>query len=197
MNLRRFLALPPPTTSSDLSDVAAGPDATSGLEGLRPDDPEAAAVRRIVARLEAMPPDHARHLASYAYILARAAAAEFDISDAETRTIERLLVEHGDVNESQAVVVAEIAKSMARLVGGTEDYLVTRDFAERSTPEERLGLLRACFVVGAADESITASESSVLNEIANELGVDAVAATALRAEFADRFSALQALRRGR
>ena len=196
MNLRHFLGLPPTPPGAIPADAPDGRTWAPGAVG-HPDDPEAAAVRRIVDRLEAMPPDRARHLASYAYILARAAAADFDMSDAETRTIERLLVEEGEVNQSQAVVVAEIARSMARLVGGTEDYLVTRDFAERSTAEERLGLLRACFVVGAADDTISAGESSVLNEIASELGIETSDAAALRTEFADRFSALQALRRNR
>jgi uncharacterized tellurite resistance protein B-like protein len=187
MHFRRFLGLPADApTDADAARYAAH----------AADSSEAAAVRRIVDRLESMPPDRARHLATYAYILARAAAADVDISEIETRTIERLLVEHGEVEEAQAVIVTEIAKSMARLVGGTEDYIVTREFCEHSTPEERLALLRACFVVGAADDTITAGESSALDEIANELLIDTADMAALRREFADRFSALQALRRG-
>ena len=188
MDLRRFLGL----GSTLASGASSGPGPQPASDG---EAAEAAALRRIVDRLEAMPPEEARHLATYAYILARAAAADFDISEAETRAMERLLVEHGGVSEAQAVLVTEIAKSMARLVGGTEDYLVTREFREHSTPAERLALLRACFLVGAADDSITAGESSALNEIANELGIDAADAAALRTEFADKFSALQALRR--
>jgi len=188
MDLRRFLGL----GGTPASGSSSGPASHPASDG---EAAEAAALRRIVDRLEAMPPEEARHLATYAYILARAAAADFDISEAETRAMERLLVEHGGVSEAQAVLVTEIAKSMARLVGGTEDYLVTREFREHSTPAERLALLRACFLVGAADDSITAGESSALNEIANELGIDAADAAALRTEFADKFSALQALRR--
>ena len=189
MDLRRFLGLPatPPSGSFQATGAPSTGDGTSVAE--------TAALRRIVDGLEAMPPDQARHLATYAYILARAAAADLDISEVETRAMERLLVEHGGINEAQSVLVTEIAKSMARLVGGTEDYLVTREFREHSTPEERLDLLRACFLVGAADDSITAGESSALNEIANELGIEALDAAALRTEFADKFSALQALRR--
>ena len=188
MDLRRFLGLPPATASSTFQASGAPPrDGTS--------EAETAALRRIVDGLEKMPADQARHVATYAYILARAAAADLDISEIETRAMERLLVEHGGIDEAQSVLVTEIAKSMARLVGGTEDYIVTREFREHSTPEERLDLLRACFFVGAADDSITAGESSALNEIANELGIEAADAAALRTEFADKFSALQALRR--
>ena len=50
---------------------------------------DTATVRRIVAELEAMPPERARLVASAAYTLARAAHADLDISDEETAIIER------------------------------------------------------------------------------------------------------------
>jgi uncharacterized tellurite resistance protein B-like protein len=179
MSLRRFLGL---TSVADVSAIPTAPD------------PDAAAVRRIVDRLESMPPDEARKMATFAYVLARAAAADFGISDAETRRIESILVEQG-LSEPQAVLVTEIAKSTARLIGGTEDYIVTREYRELSTPEERLALVRACYLVSAADDSITAGESSVLDEIARELDLEEPQVTAMRAEFGDRFSAVQAMRR--
>jgi uncharacterized tellurite resistance protein B-like protein len=158
-------------------------------------DPDAAAVRRIVDRLESMPPAEARKMATFAYVLARAAAADFGVSDVETRRIEQILTDQG-LSEPQAVLVTEIAKSTARLIGGTEDYIVTREYRALSTPEERLALVRACYLVSAADDTITAGESSVLDEIASELDLESPQVTAIRAEFGDRFSALQALRRG-
>jgi len=179
MSLRRFLGL------TTVADVSAIPTAS---------DPDVAAVRRIVDRLESMPPDEARKMATFAYVLARAAAADFGISDTETRRIESILVEQG-LSEPQAVLVTEIAKSSARLIGGTEDYIVTREYRELSTPEERLALVRACYLVSAADDSITAGESSVLDEIARELDLEEPQVTAIRAEFGDRFSAVQAMRR--
>jgi uncharacterized tellurite resistance protein B-like protein len=179
MDLRRFLGL---TSVAGASPIPTAPD------------PDAAAVRRIVDRLESMPPDEARKMATFAYVLARAAAADFGISDAETREIETILVEQG-LSEPQAVLVTEIAKSTARLIGGTEDYIVTREYRELSTPAERLALVRACYLVSAADDSITAGESSVLDEIARELDLEEPQVTAIRAEFDDRFSALQAMRR--
>jgi uncharacterized tellurite resistance protein B-like protein len=179
MDLRRFLGLAPARAAS------AQPGTT---------DPDAAAVRRIVDRLESMPPDEARKMATFAYVLARAAAADFGVSDVETRRIEGILVEQG-LSEPQAVLVTEIAKSTARLIGGTEDYIVTREYRALSTPEERLALVRACYLVSAADESITAGESSVLDEIARELDLETPQVTAIRAEFGDRFSAVQAMRK--
>jgi hypothetical protein len=49
--------------------------------------------------------------------------------------------------------------------------------------------------VSAADESITAGESSVLDEIARELDLETPQVTAIRSEFGDRFSAVQAMRK--
>ena len=75
---------------------------------------ETETVRRIVGRLEAMPPERARLVASAAYILARAAHADMDISDEETLLIEQQLQERGMLDEPTAVLVAEMARLQAR-----------------------------------------------------------------------------------
>lgn len=161
------------------------------------DADETATVREIVARLDAMPPDRARFLAGFAYILSRTAEADLTISDVETREMEQILVEHGNIPEAQAVIVVQIAKTRSALFGATEDYLVTREFRAVATDDECLDLLRCCYLVGAADGTITAEESGTLSSIADELGIDAVAVRALRAEYADKFTAIQAMRRNR
>jgi uncharacterized tellurite resistance protein B-like protein len=179
MALRRFL--PGPGGSSPL------PPGTG--------DRDTETVRRIVGELEALPLERARFLAAFAYILMRAAAADLDISDVETRAIEGLVAEHGGLPEAQAVLVAQMARSQAILYGGTEDYLVTRQFRDLSTAEDRLALLRCCYVVGAADDTITSAESDTLQEIAKELDVERSDVSALRTEFAPKLSAMQALLR--
>jgi uncharacterized tellurite resistance protein B-like protein len=162
------------------------------------DDPsvagETATIRRIVARLAALPPDRARFLAGFAYVMSRAAEADFDISDAETKVMERYVVELGGIDEAQAVLVVEMAKVQARTQGQTEDFVVTREFAELATEEQKLAVLRCCFAVSAADETISAVEASVVNEIARELDVSREQLNAVREEFHDRLSAIQALR---
>lgn len=152
-------------------------------------------VRRIVARLEALPPERARFLAGFAYIMSRAAEADLDISAAETAVMERYVAELGGIDEAQAVLVVEMAKLQARQHGGTEDFVVTREFARIATEEEKLAVLRCCFVVGAADDSISADEAAVVNEIANELDVSREQLNQVRAEFVERLSAIQAMRR--
>jgi uncharacterized tellurite resistance protein B-like protein len=172
---------PPPTAPV----TPAGPTAPG----------DTATVRRIVAKLEAMPPDQARLLAAAAYTLARAANADLDISEDETSAIERELQEGEHIDEATAVMVTEMAKLQARTVGGTEDYVVTREFKSISTPELRLRVLRACFAIAAANGSISAEETSVLNQIAEELDIDDAALNAIRADYHEQLSSVQTLRR--
>ena len=186
--LRRFLGLDraQPDPRLPVGDTAA-PLADSAAE--------TATARRIVARLEALPRDEARYLACFAYVMSRAANADFDISDDETRLMERYAVEVGGLDEAQAVLVIEMAKIQARTQGGTEDFVVTREFRDISTPEQRRALLRCCYAIEAADGTISAEEASTVNEIARELDVERDELNAIRAEFHDQLSAVQALRR--
>lgn len=156
---------------------------------------ETATARRIVARLEALPREEARYLACFAYVMSRAANADFDISADETALMERFAVEQGGLDEAQAVLVVEMAKLQARTQGSTEDFVVTREFRSISTPEQRLALVRCCFAIEAADGSITAEEASAVNEIARELDVERDEVNRIRAEFHEQLSAVQALRR--
>jgi uncharacterized tellurite resistance protein B-like protein len=151
-------------------------------------DSETEAVRRIVARLESLPPETARSLAGMAYVLARAANADMTISDVETAAMVEELTASG-LDEAQAVLVVEMAKLQELTTGGTSDYLVTREFREHSTMEQRMALLRACYHVAAADDSITSMENSTVVEIASELDISREEAAQIRAQFADKISA--------
>lgn len=127
-------------------------------------------VRRIVARLNQMEPARARHLAAFAFVLGRAAYADLHISDEETAKIVEILMTHGRLPEEQALIVAEIANSQNKLFGGTENFLVTREFREIASDEERRQLLDCLFAVSAADNAITGEEESQIWQIASELG---------------------------
>jgi uncharacterized tellurite resistance protein B-like protein len=183
--LGRFLRQPDVAPGS----VASGPSARD----FGGDDSDTDTVRRIVRELEALPPERARFLASFAYVLTRAAAADMEIASVEMAAIERLIGEYGGLPPAQAVLVAEMARTQSLLYGGTEDYLVTRQFRALSTEDERIALLRCCYLVGAADDTITASESDTLQEIAKELDLDRPTVNSIRNEFASKLSAIQAL----
>ena len=156
---------------------------------------DTATVRRIVANLEAMPPERARLVASAAYTLARAAHADLDISDDEVALIEHELQTRGALDEPTAVLVAEMAKLQAKTVGGTEDYVVTREFNALATHDQRVAMVAACFAISAVSGSISAEESAEVNQIANELGLDAATVSGIRAEYHEHLSSVQAVRR--
>lgn len=156
---------------------------------------ETATARRIVARLNALPPEEARYLACFAYVMSRAAAADFHISDDETALMEQFAIQFGRLDSAQAVLVVQMAKIQAHVHGATEDYVVTREFRDISTLEQRVALLRCCFAIGAEDGTITADEAATVNEIARELDVERDVVNAVRAEFHEQLSAVQALRR--
>src|SRR6476619_3291506 len=175
-------------------------DETTVVERPAPPPPsdgagDTATVRRIVAKLEAMPPEKARFLAAAAYTLARAANADLDISDEETAAIERELQGHESIDEATAVLVTEMAKLQAKTVGGTEDFVVTREFKAVSDHDQRLVVLRACFAVMAANGSISAEETATVNEIAAELDIDQAELNAIRADFHEQLSSVQQIRR--
>ena len=184
----RFLRSKPATQAAAAPTAPAAPagPTTAG---------DTATVRRIVAKLEAMPPEQARLLAAAAYTLARAANADLEISADETAAIEHELQEGEHIDEPTAVMVTEMAKLQAKTVGGTEDYVVTREFKSISSPELRLRVLRACFAISAANGSISAEETAVLNQIAEELDIDDAALNAIRADYHEQLSAVQTLRR--
>ncbi len=127
-------------------------------------------VRRIVGELDKLDPARARYLASFAYVLSRVAGADLDISDVETSAMVAIVQREGRLPEAQAMIVVEIAKTQNRLFGGTENFLVTREFREIATEEQRRDLLDCIFAVAAADDAITGDEEAQIWQIASELG---------------------------
>jgi uncharacterized tellurite resistance protein B-like protein len=152
-------------TAMSLLDALLGRSARNAPSG------DTDTVRRIVGALDRMDPARARYIAAFAYILGRVALADRHCSDEETRTMERLVMRHGGLPEEQAVVVVQIAKSQNALFGGTEDFLVTREFNELATPEQKLSLLDCLYAVSAADDSIATVEDNEIRRIALELHV--------------------------
>ncbi|MFO7533567.1 MAG: TerB family tellurite resistance protein [Candidatus Limnocylindrales bacterium] len=158
---------------------------------------ESQSIRRIAAEMEALPIEQRRFIAGFAYVLARAAHADLEFSSVELRFMEQAVTEVGHLSEAQAVLVVEMARNMTELYGATDDYVVTREFTNNSTREQREDLLRTAFAVGAADDSITAAESAELNQIGKELGFRADEVDAIRNEFRDQLAAIQAMRAAR
>jgi len=130
---------------------------------------ETETVRKIVRQLDNLEPHHARFIAAFAYILSRVARADMNISDAETQEMERQVIRLSSLPEEQAVLVVQIAKTQATLFGGTENFLVTQEFKDMSSLEQRLALLDCLFAVAAADKVISAEEEREIRLINDEL----------------------------
>jgi uncharacterized tellurite resistance protein B-like protein len=128
-------------------------------------------VRRIVASLDRLEPDHARYIAAFGYVLARVALADRTISGEETRAMEEMVRRYGGLPEEQAVIVVQLAKSQNLLFGGTEDFLVTREFDRIATLEQKLALVDCLFAVSAAEGGIATVEDNEIRRIAIELKI--------------------------
>ena len=156
---------------------------------------ETETVRKISAQLEQLEPDRARYIAAFAYILHRAARADLHISARETAAIEQILAERAGVEGEQARLVLEIAHEQKLHHGGTEDFLVTREFSRIATREQKLALLHCLFLVAAADNSISVVEDNEIRQISSEIRLDHADFIAVRSAFRDQLAVLKDHRR--
>ena len=150
------------------------------------------AIRKIADSLDRMDPDRARFIASFAYILSRVARADLEISEQETRSMERIIVSEAHLPEEQAIIVVQMAKTQNILFGSTENFLVTREFGKLASKEQKIALLHCLFSVSAADQSISSAESDEIRQIADEIKIDRDEFIAIRSAFREH---LQVLRR--
>jgi len=116
--------------------------------------------------------DRARHLACFAYILTRPARADHQVTDGEALRMQQIVVAHAGVTEAQAEAIVGIAREAARQSGGTEDFIITREFERGATREEKLHLLDCLFQIGAADASILTVEDNEIRRVASELKLE-------------------------
>lgn len=148
-------------------------------------------VLRIAGELDRLPRDEARYLAAFAYVLARVAHADLEISPSEVQRIEALIAAEGGLGPAQATLVAVLAHQHAVHFGGTEDYLVTRQFRELAEHEQCLGLVRCLYHVAAAQDSISAQEDTAIRQIASELRLTHAEVAAIRWQFRAQLAELQ------
>lgn len=143
---------------------------------------DSGALRQVLDALDQLEPARARHLARFAYLLGRVAHADQHVSPAETRAMETILEHEGGLVTEQAMLVVSLAKHSNLLFGGTDNFLVARDFAADATHEQKLQLLRCLFAVSIAEDHISIAEEREIQRIASELRVEAQDLVALRLE---------------
>jgi uncharacterized tellurite resistance protein B-like protein len=141
-----------------------------GLEG-----DESAAVgslSEIEKALADLEPGRARYLACFAYILSRVARADHDVAADESRLMAQIVAERGGLSLEQAALVVRIAASEGLRHGGTDDFIVTREFAALADRAQKLALLDCLFAVSAVDRTIQTVEDNEIRQIANELKLE-------------------------
>jgi uncharacterized tellurite resistance protein B-like protein len=144
------------------------------------DPPQFAPLRETLEALDHLEPGRARFLAAFAYLLGRVASVDQQVSPEETRAMEDLVREQGQLSQDQAMVVVQLAKTSNLLFGGTANFLVAREFADLATPDQKRGLMRCLFAVSASDDAISLAEESEIHRIANELRIEHAELIALR-----------------
>jgi uncharacterized tellurite resistance protein B-like protein len=127
-------------------------------------------------------------------VLSRVARADLRVADTETVRMTAILQRIGHLPQEQAALVVEIAKAQSRLFGGTEDFLVTREFRAISTAEERRELVDCLFATAASEDGISLTEESQVRQIASELGFSPDEYVAIRLGWSEHRKVLRGLR---
>ena len=134
--------------------------------------PDVQALDALEESLAHVPPDEARRVAAFAYLLSRVAHADHEVTDAEREAMARLLVDRARLTPEQAVIVIGLATSRIVHVRGTEDYLVSREVAARATIEEKRALIDGLYAVCAADGTISTIEDNDVRRVASEIDLE-------------------------
>ena len=128
-------------------------------------------IQEITKKLVRLPPEKACHIAAFAYLLGRVAHADLEITSEETMAMEQTVVAHGGLSPEEATIVVQIAQVQNLLFGGTENYLVSREFKKMTQLPERISLLKCLFAVSASDDAISLAEDNEIGKISRELGI--------------------------
>ena len=162
-----------------------------GIGRTRTDERESDTIRRIAGELEHLPAEQAKYLATFAYVLARIANADLSIDSMETAEMERIVHELAGLSAPESALVVQIALAQARNLGGTQDYLVTRQFRMIASREQRADLLACLYAVAAADGTIRSEESAEIAKIGEELGFTRAEVNSLRTQYRDKLAEFQ------
>ena len=162
-----------------------------GLDDEKDKHLEVDTLGEIEKALTDLEPARARFIAGFAYILSRVAGADHHISDVESSLMERLVAERGHLPAEQAALVVKIAKAQTQRHRGTEDFIVTREFAAIATREQKLALLDCLFAVSSSDSSIRTVEDNEIRRVASELKLEHSDFIAVRAAHTSHLEVLR------
>lgn len=132
-----------------------------------------------------------RYVACFAYILTRSARADHQMTGEETGKMERLVAERAGVSAAHAANAIRLAAIQAKRSGGTDDFVVTREFDAVASHAQKLALVDALFEVASVDASIVTIEDNEIRRIANELRIEHSEYIAIRAKHLAHFEVLR------
>ncbi len=189
MSLKNFLGFGSDTDKSETHQVTAEEAVASVVTSN-----DTTTVRRIIAELGSLEPDQRRFWPALPTCCSRAAHADLEFTQEETALMEKTVIEIGKLPEAQAVLVVEIAKNQSDLYSGTEDFVVTREFAGRATLEQKLAVMESCFAVVASDHAITSTEFAELTRSPTSLASSRTELNVIRNKYKEDLTALQQMR---
>lgn len=144
--------------------------------------------------LERLDPNRARYVAGFAYLLGRVAGADSHVTEDETALMKRLVMEEGGLSDPEAEAVVRLALDDHRRFGGTHNLIVTRELADVTTLEQRLGIVRCLFALSAADASVQVVEDNEIRRITRELRIEHADFVRARLEVREHLSVLRGKR---
>jgi uncharacterized tellurite resistance protein B-like protein len=132
-----------------------------------------------------------RYVACFAYILTRSARADHQVTDGEALEMGRILAAHTGIPDTQAAAIVRLAGIQARRSGGTDDFVVTREFDRVASHEQKVALIDALFTVSSVDASIVTVEDNEIRRIAKELKIEHSEDIAVRARHLENLQVLK------
>lgn len=148
------------------------------------------ALRTVLEALDRYDTPHAQYLARFAYLLGRVAHADQHISPDETALMEGLVAREGGLPADEAMLVVGLAKSSTLLFGGSDDFIVARDFGATTSHEQKLALVRCLFAVSAVEGSISVAEEREIQRVSRAMRVEPSDLLKVRLEFREHLPGL-------
>jgi hypothetical protein len=88
-------------------------------------------------------------------------------------------------------MVIQLAKTQNILFGGTENFLVSREFSSIASHDEKMALLDCLYAVASADQSISTVEDNEISQIADELRIEHRDFISIRSKYRDKLAVLK------
>lgn len=131
----------------------------------------AAGIRQSLARLDSLDRDVADYLKTLAFIMCRVAAADRNVSEAEVRRMESILVQHASLSLPEAVLTVEIARHCREMADCAGSYNASRHLRARLSADDRRRLRSFLDSVAEADGQVRQTEKDAIRQISTELGL--------------------------